>query len=472
MSKVTEDATITLNNADSLYLSEQIFTDTTALKTAIASYEKANRKKQYNDDLARLYYYLGRNHTLNNNDIEAVKCYIAADRLQPADYELRGRINANMGNICSEENVPAMALIFDARCVECFKKGKNVFLFTEGLFSLADDYADIGDCEMAEALFDTAVTYCDTTQFNSLFYWKARVYYFYCNNLDSALYYLQLIKEDDSDYFNNLAKSIYYDAGDFDRALYYARRVVEESENASMKVGAYYILHEDAEKRGDVNAMTEYFHLRQDCDSISTEIRLKRAEAIQIINEYLESGNIHNISYFWLYFCAVLFVFLFILLLYVFHHHSRKVLKNDLNIAKNIIENKALEIDSLKNSHIATKNDILQDFGMRLAGLDGKALKKTLQWDDDELFLKEVNFYFLGLSDKLRIINPKITAQDVRLYVLVLLDYKLTNIANMLNRSVKGRKNLKTASAEKLNVSSKDLKKTLIDIITSPVNDV
>lgn len=42
----------------------------------------------------------------------------------------------------------------------------------------------------------------------------------------------------------------------------------------------------------------------------------------------------------------------------------------------------------------------------------------------------------------------------------------------MLNRSVKGRKNLKTASAEKLNVSSKDLKKTLIDIITSPVNDV
>jgi len=61
MSKVTEDATITLNNADSLYLSEQIFTDTTALKTAIASYEKANRKKQYNDDLARLYYYLGRN---------------------------------------------------------------------------------------------------------------------------------------------------------------------------------------------------------------------------------------------------------------------------------------------------------------------------------------------------------------------------------------------------------------------------
>jgi len=147
-------------------------------------------------------------------------------------------------------------------------------------------------------------------------------------------------------------------------------------------------------------------------------------------------------------------------------------LKNDLNIAKNIIENKALEIDSLKNSHIATKNDILQDFGMRLAGLDEETLKKTLQWDDDELFLKEVNFYFLGLSDKLRKINPKITAQDVRLYVLVLLDYKLTDIANMLNRSVKGRKNLKTASAEKLNVSSKDLKKTLIDIITSPVNDV
>ncbi|MBQ7448368.1 MAG: hypothetical protein IJS73_01030 [Paludibacteraceae bacterium] len=142
-----------------------------------------------------------------------------------------------------------------------------------------------------------------------------------------------------------------------------------------------------------------------------------------------------------------------------------------MNIAKNIIENKTQVIDSLKNSRITTKNDILQNFGMRLAGLDEETLKKTLQWDDDELFLKEVNF-FLGLSDKLRKINPKITAQDVRLYVLVLLDYKLTDIANMLNRSVKGRKNLKTASAEKLNVSSKDLKKTLIDIITSPVNDV
>ncbi|MBQ7448369.1 MAG: hypothetical protein IJS73_01035 [Paludibacteraceae bacterium] len=326
MSKVTEDATITLNNADSLYLSEQIFTDTTALKTAIASYEKANRKNQYNEDLARLYYYLARNHTLIGNDVEAVRCYIAADRLQSSDYELRGRINANMGNICSEENVPAMALIFDARCVECFKKGKNVFLFTEGLFSLADDYADIGDCEMAEALFDTAVTYCDTAQFNSLFYWKAHVYYSHCDNLDSALYYLQLIKGDDSDYFSNLAKSVYYDAGDFDRALYYARRVVEESGNASMKVGAYYILHEDAEKHGDVNEMAEYFHLRQDCDSISTEIRLKRAEAIQIINEYLKSENKRNTNYFWLYFCAVLFIVL-ILLLYIFHHRSHKVLK-------------------------------------------------------------------------------------------------------------------------------------------------
>lgn len=258
---------------------------------------------------------------------------------------------------------------------------------------MAEDYANMGDCEMAEALFDTAVTYCDTAQFNSLFYWKAHVYYSHCDNLDSALYYLQLIKGDDSDYFSNLAKSVYYDAGDFDRALYYARRVVEESGNASMKVGAYYILHEDAEKHGDVNEMAEYFHLRQDCDSISTEIRLKRAEAIQIINEYLKSENKRNTNYFWLYFCAVLFIVL-ILLLYIFHHRSHKVLKKNLNIAKNIIENKTQVIDSLKNSRITTKNDILQNFGMRLAGLDEETLKKTLQWDDDELFLKEVNFFF------------------------------------------------------------------------------
>jgi len=246
---------------------------------------------------------------LCNNDIEAVRCYISADLLEPADYELKGRIISNLGHLCSEENSIANSLVLSMRSADCFFIIENNFLYSENLFAMAEDYANMGDCEMAEALFDTAVTYCDTTQFNSLFYWKARVYYFYCNNLDSALYYLQLIKGDDSDYFNNLAKSVYYDAGDFDRALYYARRVVEESENASMKVGAYYILHEDAEKRGDVNAMSEYFHLRQDCDSISTEIRLKRAEAIQIINEYLESGNIHNIClFFYLYYCYMYFI--------------------------------------------------------------------------------------------------------------------------------------------------------------------
>ena len=90
--------------AERLDSKEIIIGDTAALAKTIRTLGSLGRVFAH-DDLAKAYYYLGRNFHNMNDYSTAADYYIEADRLQTTDLVLRGRINSCMGFICKQDSV-------------------------------------------------------------------------------------------------------------------------------------------------------------------------------------------------------------------------------------------------------------------------------------------------------------------------------------------------------------------------------
>ena len=446
--EIPDTAQNTLLEADSLYACGGMYSDTIALRDAVSHFEKANRKNQYNDDLARLYYYLGRNHTLNNNDIEAVKCYIAADRLQSSDYELRGRINSNFGHLCRQ--IDSLKWSFDY-----FDKAKTDFVKAGDSLRVAHTIlyqcflaAELGDFILADSIWNIGSGYnTDSLYLIQLYLDKANIEY--CKrNYKSALYYLNKTEPDSSDYRIYLLMQTYYSLNQKSAADYYARYLVENSSDPNCLTDAYYILEENAMENGDIQNIDAFFHKRADADSIIMDNKINQLIAFNL----LKSDENNNEKWFYKYRLVIIsFFILVVAVLGLIVNYYRK--KNTRFIQIN---------RTIKDAYYF---DVYQNLQHSIASLNEKDCLSELCWDDDEQFLKKINEKFFSFADKVMNINPKISLRDVRLYMLVLFDFRQKEIADLLNLSLNSIKNTKQVAARKLNSSSKQLKQNLIDII-------
>ena len=121
-----KEALRTIATADSLDNTHQLYSDTVALRLAIRALNKPISKDIHRNALASAYYYMGRNLSNANAITEATDCYIACDRLHPDDLILRGRVNACMADICSQQQADSLALIFNNRSTKAFQKSGNI----------------------------------------------------------------------------------------------------------------------------------------------------------------------------------------------------------------------------------------------------------------------------------------------------------------------------------------------------------
>ena len=65
----------------------------------------------------------------------AAECYVAADRQQPDDDILRGRINSCMGYLCSQQYADSVALIFHQRATRYFRKSGDERRYANSLLN-------------------------------------------------------------------------------------------------------------------------------------------------------------------------------------------------------------------------------------------------------------------------------------------------------------------------------------------------
>ena len=290
--------------ADSLDQTEHVvYSDTTALSEAIRSLDNPFGRLIMRSTLGKAYYYMGRNFSLSNQIPKAADCYIEADRLQIDDPIYRGRVNTNMGYICTHNNNDSLALIFYERASEDFKESGNEWRYAQMLLTVSHHCINLHHFLIADSLLQVAQTYPLDSAYQARYYETRGLYHYEQQQYDSALVYFERgldywQSEEDKCYSYLKILQIYFDLNELHIAIPYAKLILSTSDNPNYISNAYYCVMQDAKEKNDVDMLSQYTHARTDALKLLRINSNKYAEATPQLMEYLQ--NPHPLRWVWI----------------------------------------------------------------------------------------------------------------------------------------------------------------------------
>ncbi len=284
-----------------------VYDDTAALAGVICKLDNPIGRLFCSNTLGKAYYYMGRNHSLSNQIAEAADCYINADRLQIDDPIYRGRVNTNMGYICTQNNNDSLALIFYERASENFKESENEWRYAQMLLDRSELNINLHNYFMADSLIQVAQTFSLDSAYQARYYETRGLYHYEQQQYDSALVYFERgldywQSEEDKCFSYLKILQIYLDIDALDKALLFAQYIVEESNNPNYLINAYYCLMQDAKGKNDAGLLSQYAHARTDAQRLLLKHANNSVEAMPKLEEYL--SNPHPLRWVWIVMCA------------------------------------------------------------------------------------------------------------------------------------------------------------------------
>ena len=284
-----------------------IYDDTAALGGVIRSLDNPFGRLLMPNTLGKAYYYMGRNLSFANEIADAAKCYIEADRLQIDDPIYRGRVNSCMGYICRQNNTDSLALIFYERSNKAFEESGDEWYYAQSLLNISYHLIKLKLFTSADSLLQTAYTYQLDSNYQARYYETCGLYYYAQQQYDSALVYFNQgldcwQSESDKLYTYLKMMQVYIDIYALDTALPYAQLIIENSSNPNYLVNAYYCLMQDAKNRDNAQLLSKYSHAREDANRLLNANTNKNAEALPILEQYLQ--NPHPLRWVWIAMCA------------------------------------------------------------------------------------------------------------------------------------------------------------------------
>ena len=288
--------------AERLDSKEIIIGDTAALAKTIRTLGSLGRVFAH-DDLAKAYYYLGRNFHNMNDYSTAADYYIVCDRISPTDPIYKGRVNSCMGFLCKQDSCFKESLIFYERANEAFKKSGNERRYANGLVSIAEQYVCLHEYAKADSVLQIASSYdIDSAYYARIVDVKALALY---NQqiYDSALVMLLSIK----DYPRNIEARCYsymkimhcYEfLNQLDNAIIYAEYIISNSKNPAYRSNAYFFLIEYVKNIKDIECVIQYSHNREDEDRVLRHVSESYAQAALKLKDYLR--NPYPFLYLWI----------------------------------------------------------------------------------------------------------------------------------------------------------------------------
>ena len=293
-----QDAQEVIAMADSLDRSEHvIYSDTAALSKAIRCLDNPFGRVMMRNTLGKAYYYMGRNYSLSNQIPNAADCYIEADRLRIVDPICRGRINSNMGYICTQNNSDSLALIFYERASEDFKESGNEWRYAHSLLDRIEFNVKLHHYIVADSLLQVAQTYSLDSAYQARYYETRGLYHYEQQQYDSALVqfqrgldYWQSETEKCFSYLK-IMQSYYFRTKDINSAIPYAKLIVKHSTNPNYLINAYYCLMQDAKTKNDTPLLSLYAHAREDANRLHDQAISVYAEATPKLVEYLQNPH-------------------------------------------------------------------------------------------------------------------------------------------------------------------------------------
>jgi hypothetical protein len=379
--------------ADSLDQTEHvIYDDTAALGRTIRSLDNPLGRLLMSNTLGKAYYYMGRNLEDNYQQIAAAaECYIEADRLEVDDPIYRGRVNSCMGYICAQNNNDSLALIFYERASEDFKESKNEWRYAQMLLTVAHHHINLHQFLMADSLLQVAQLYQLDSAYQARYYETTGLFFYELHQYDSALVYfkrgLNYWQSEEEKCFSYLKQvQIYLKFNVLEEALSYAQLIIEHSDNPNYLVNAYYCLMLEANTRNDVQLLNQYSHIRTDVQRLLNQGMVKDAEAMPILEEYLQ--NPHPWRWGWITIvCFIILCIILIIGIVIYRRFATTQIKvsNEQIVSMSAqIKKQTDELNEYNTQHFYDK---------RLDKIRRKYPKPLHQWNEYDQLKKDINPY-------------------------------------------------------------------------------
>ena len=461
------EAKAIIAEADSLLVEHKVVTrDTTALLFAINTLDGPLGHVFAREDLAKAYYFMGRNFYYLNDFSTAADYYILCDQMNPSDPMYKGRINSCMGYLCKQDSCFEEALVFYERSSKAFKESGNEWYYAHNLLNLAEVYVNLQQYEKVDSILQLANTFeIDSAYYASLIDIKALKLYNQ-QMYDSALVCLLSIK----DYPRNIEERCYsymkimhcYEfLNQLENAIEYAEHIIIKSQNPSYRANAYYFLIEDARVCLDMQRVVEYSRVREDEDRKIQHDSELCAQAALKLKDYL------RIPYPFLYLWIIIGVVILLIGIgvWIYRQKSKQVVSEKQNMKEELRiwkESVLQKMDRDKEDIIHEKRTIIRNIIMEYA--DEFAVAKPIWNNDKELFrLADSCFGFVihRLKHKYNFRNS-----ELKICLMVLLDIPNKDCVKLTSYTEKSFPTIKRRLAEKLGTSSVEMRDSLIDFIT------
>ena len=264
------EAKAVVKEADSLLAKHKVVTrDTTALLFAINTLDGPLGHVFAREDLAKAYYFMGRNFYYLNDFSTAADYYILCDRMNPSDPMYKGRINSCMGYLCKQDSCFKEALVFYERSSKAFKESGDEWYYAHNLLNVAEQYVNLREYDKADSILSLASSYEIDSAYYARMVETRGMYYYEQQQYDSALVYLvnelSILRSTNMQCFcMHLILQCYSRMNRIDLALPYAEYIIKHSLRTGFMNNAYYVLIKNAEQHNDISKVAEYSYLRED----------------------------------------------------------------------------------------------------------------------------------------------------------------------------------------------------------------
>lgn len=455
--------------ADSLLAKGVIMNDTALLARAIEAFDKPVCRLFAREELAKAYYLMGRNlDDYHHNFADAADYYIAADRQKTKDIILRGRINSCMGYLCKQDSCFKEALVFYERSSNSFKASGNEWYYAHNLLNVAEQYINLKQYNSADSVLAIAkkfevdsVYYCSLMDLQGYGLYRKQQY-------DSALVYLLTTKDYPRNIINRcynyeMILRCYNQIDDVISAVPYAEYIINQSNNATYRSNAYYLLIQIAKRNNDIGLLTQYSTRRADEDRILQHLSEFYAQASKVLNTYLYNPNPFRYWGIAIVICLLFSAFVTILGM-LYRKRTKKIAQEKTLIEVELCkwQEQMREKLAIEEANAAAKRKIIGDI-VRMH--DEDFLPNNEIWKDEKELFRLANSSFGFIIYRLRDTYRNLNNRELKICLMVLLGFPNKTIANIVYCSEDSISTLKQRLAKKLSTSPREMREFLMDFI-------
>lgn len=467
------EARAVVKEADSLLVEHKVVTrDTTALLFAINTLDGPLGHVFAREDLAKAYYFMGRNFYYLNDFSTAADYYILCDRMNPSDPMYKGRINSCMGYLCKQDSCFKEALVFYERSSKAFKESGDEWYYAHNLLNVAEQYVNLREYDKADSILSLASSYEIDSAYYARMVETRGMYYYEQQQYDSALVYLVnelgILRSTNMQCFcMHLILQCYSRMNRIDLALPYAEYIIKHSLRTGFMNNAYYVLIKNAEQHNDISKVAEYSYLREDLSRRLRFVSDSYAEASTKLKSHIKNPYPFRVGKIVIAVGGIVIVI--VALGWIIHRKKHKRLaieKQRIEAELQEWKQRMREKLTIEEKTTAAKRKMINDIIMNYAAdfALNFAPDENIWLKDKELFrLADSSFGFViyRLRDTYRDLNSR----ELKICITILLDFSQKQTAKAVCCAEDSVPNTKKRLAKKLGISPREIRDFLLDFI-------